>query len=239
MIGIVASSGGAGGPVDPYTTAEVIALFTTQKGAVYDFTDAAMLAINADGTGGSPAVDSACRWAVDQSPNLNHLRNTVSSATRRADGVETSGSGYGLFNMADFGDWPNIAHPFEIIVTLEMIAGHTADNRIIGSDGAMLLQGSASGKARQFAGSYGAEVNPGLATEFTLDLVYDGATSGIGLDGAAMTTTNPGAATLSALCLGSTTGGASPTNTRFKRMVVREGLFSSGQRAGIIGWAGA
>lgn len=209
-------------------------LFTSEAGAYYDFTDGTKLAVNSDGTGGSPAVNGACRWAVDQSPNLNHLRNTVSSATRRSNGIETDGAGYGLFNMAGFGNWPSIAQPFEIFACMELLAAETTDDRIIGSGVALVLAGTASGKVRAFAGSYGTEFTPGLTTEFTIDLLYNGASSlaGINTDSPSASA-NPGAGALSALCLGSTDGGALPTQVRFKRLLVISRALTAGERTSV------
>lgn len=220
------------GPIDPTT------LFVGGiKGGYYDFTDGASMAVNADGTGGVPAVGAACRSVLDKSGNANRLRNTVGTVTRRATGIETSGASYGLFNMGGFGDWPGFDQPFEIVTCLEQLAYAGNDGRIIASDGAALLQGAASGEIRQFAGGNGATVGLGLNAEKVIDAFYHGTSSGIAIDGGAMV---PGPATggaqMTALVLGSTTGGGNPTQIRVKHLLVIARALSANERAGVVQW---
>jgi len=238
MLGIRASSGGAGGSPPPFSIGSLFA--SAEKGAYYDFTDATKLAVNADGTGGSPAIGAVTRWAVDQSPNGNHLRNTTGSSTlRRANGVETSGAGYGLFNMAGFGGWPGIADPVEIVATLEQKTFAATDAIIIGSSNTSFRQGSASGKARPFATVYGTEINPGLLTEFTVDLLFNGSGGLIGLNGGAMQASSTTSGALDALALGSGTGGGGSSQIRFKRLLMVGRALTAAERAGAVAWASA
>ncbi len=225
------------GPIDPAT------LFgASEKGGYYNFTDAASLAINADGTGGVPAVDGACRSVLDKSPNGNRLRNTVSSVTRRANGIETSGTGYGLFNFATVGDWPNIPQPFEIVARIEQIAFAAADRRILQANVGtfFILQGAAAGDVRAYAGAYGPAVAPGIAAEFTLDFFASGASSTQALDGGAMSAAfNSGGAPLDGLVLGSDAGGNNATQTRFEHLLVIDRALTTAERAGVAAWMAA
>ena len=221
----------------------VAALFASgEKGAFYDFTDKGKLAVNADGSGGSPANGGTARWAVDQSPNANHLRNTVASVAVGATWITTSGSNYGLFNMSGFGNWPSLPQPFEIVVALEQIA-YAGDNaRIIGDQDTSwsLLQGSSSGDARFLGINYGLQKSLGIGAEVTLDILTNGATSAIGLNGAAMTAeTGSGSAGLNALCLGSSAGGNAAAPIRFKRLLVIGRALTTAERAGVLAWVGA
>ena len=242
MIGVVAGNrrrSGAGG--GGFTT--IAALFASgEKGAYYDFTDKSRLAVNADGSGGSPANGGTAKWAADQSPNANHLRNTVASVAVGATGVTTSGSNYGLFNMSGFGNWPLIPQPFEIVVALEQIA-YAGDNaRIIGDQDTSwsLLQGSSSGDARFLGINYGLQKSLGIGAEVTLDILTNGASSAIGLNGGAMAAeTGSGSAGLNALCLGSTAGGNSAAQVRFKRLLVIGRALTPSERAGVLAWVSA
>ena len=220
------------GPLDPAT------LFTGGiLGAYYDFTDGTSLAVNADGTGGVPAIGAACRSALDKSPNSNRLRNTVSSVIRRSNGIETDGANYGLFNFAGFGNWPNIVQPVEIVASMELLATETVDERIIGSGGISLLAGTAGGKLRGFAGAYGTEFSPGLATEFVIDLLFDPLDPLAGINtGTPSASASPGNNSLSSLCLGSDTGGNSATRVRFKHLLVIARALTASERAGVVQW---
>lgn len=229
-----------GPPPGPAVPIDPAALFTGGvAGGYYNFTDAASLAVNADGTGGVPVVGTACRSVLDKSPNGNRLRNTVTSVIRRANGIETSGAGYGLFNTAGgFGDWPNIPQPFEIVARLELLAGETIDDRIIHSGSlALLLAGTASGKVRGYAGAYGTEFAPGLATEFTIDLLFNGAASRAGINtDAPAAGANPGTNALGDIFLGSDGGGNAPTQTRFEHLLVIGRALTAAERAGVKLW---
>ena len=55
--------------------------------------------------------------------------------------AEIRGRVVGLFNMAGFGDWPNIPQPYEIVACLEQLSFSATDNRLIGADTLGLLQG--------------------------------------------------------------------------------------------------
>lgn len=222
------------GPIDPAN------LFGAgEKGGYYNFTDAATLAINADGTGGVPTVGVACRSVLDKSPNGNRLRNTVGSVTRRAAGVETDGIGYGLFNFAGFGDWPTIPQPLEIVACIEQIAFAGTDSMILTAGPATplyLLQGSASGKVRGFDGGYGTEVNPGLGVEFVIDTYFDGANALVGVDGGSMLASTGVGQALSGLTLGSNPGGSGATQIRFKHLLAIDRALTPSERGGVVQW---
>ncbi len=221
-----AGGGGGGGPIDPAT------LFGGGRlGAYYDFTDPATLAVNADGTGGTPAIGAACRSVLDLSGNGNRLRNTISSVTRRAEGVETSGTNYGLFNMGGFGDFPDIAQPFEVIFCLEQIAYAAPDAKL----GAGLLQGAASGEVRFFTGGYSTAFSPGLGAEFIIDGYFDASLSTVALNGAAMVASpTSGGGAMQDLAIGSGTGSEGATQLRAKYLLIIKDGLTSGQRAGVI-----
>lgn len=212
-----------------------------EKGGYYDFTDGTKLAVNADGSGGSPAVGSLVRWAVDQSPNGNHLRNTTGTVpTRRANGVETTGTGYGLFNMAGFGGWPANAPPYEVVVCLEQKTFTATGNIIVGLGGAGLVEGTSSGKVRfQSSTDYSAEYSPGLLTEYTVDGAFSGGTSQFSFNNGAFATIPVATATNDSLTLGSGTGGGANTAVRVKRLVVINRLLTTAERAGAYAWATA
>ena len=231
-------------PVTAYSTAQVVALFTTNiLGAAYDFTDGTKLAINADGTGGSPAMDGVVRWAVDQSPNGNHLRNTLPSGlpVRRANGVETSGTAYGLFNQAGNGTWANIAEPYEIVGRFAQIT-HSANGRILGlanNASTAFLQGATSGNVEFFSGNAGPALAPGLNTEFTIDGLFTAAARTQSLNGGASQDLGLAAASVGALTLGSTDGGASFAAIRFKRLLIIGRALTGAERAGVTAWVAA
>lgn len=234
------AGGGGGG-----SFAGMASLFAAaEKGAYYDFTDATKLAVNGDGTGGSPSSGGTVKWAVDQSPNLNHLRNnqTAGLPTYSATGVTTSGTNYGLFNMSGFGNWPSISQPFEIIACMSQIAYAGADQRIIAfGASSWFLQGASSGAVRFFDGGYGSSFTPGLNTEFTIDGYFNGASTLDGINGGAMAAGATGAGQpATALVLGSTTaGGASGAQIRFKRLVIVGRALTPTERAGVYAWASA
>ena len=222
------------GPINPAT------LFGGgMKGGYYNFTDAASLAINADGTGGVPAVGSACRSVLDLSPNGNRLRNTVSSVTRRANGIETSGTNYGLFNMAGFGDWPSIPDPFEVIACIEQIGFAGTDRRILNSGPSVpwcLVQGTASGKVRFQDTTYGTEVSVGIGTEFVIDGYFSGADTTIAVNGGAMAASIGFGQPLSGIILGSDDGGNNATQTRFKHLLAIGRALTTAERTGVALW---
>jgi len=216
------------------------ALFSAgQKGAYYDFTNLAMLAVNADGSGGAPSVGGSARWAQDLGPNTNHLRNTVSSVGVRSDGIATSGSNYGLFNMRGFGDWPVIAEPLTMVACLEILSFGSTDDRIVGSNGSgQILQGLNSGAIRLFS-NYSPEVQPGLRRRFVISATWDGPRSSIAIDGDAPMQWASAGGAMDALCLGSGTGPGPCAEVHFKRLFVREGLLTALNRKGVESWAAA
>ena len=222
------------GPLNPAT------LFGAgEKGGYYNFTDGASLAVNADGTGGAPGVGAECRSVLDLSPNGNRLRNTVSSVTRRVNGIETAGVNYGLFNFAGFGDWPSIPQPFEIVVCIEQIAFGGTDRRILASGVSVpwyLLQGSASGKVRFFDSVYGTEVDPGLGTEFVIDGYCYGAETKVAINGGAMIASTGNGQPLNGLFLGSDPGGNAPAQIRFKHLLTIGRALSTAERSGVVQW---
>lgn len=225
--------GGALPAINPAT------LITTQAGGYFDFVDGAMLAVNGDGTGGTPAIDGTCKWAVDQGPNLIHLRTnqTTNLPIRKATGLQTSGAGYGLFNMAGFGDMASLGTQWDLIVCFEQI-DHTTDDRIVAmaSAGASpsLLQGTASGKARSFDGTYGTEVTPG-AGEHTIHVRTTSAGAyEIGVDGAARSSYSGSGNSFANILLGSDGGGAAAASIRFKRMFARAGNLSASEITQVI-----
>ena len=216
------------------------ALFAAgQKGAYYDFTNPLKLAVNADGSGGVPTVGATAKWAADQSPNGNHLRNTVGTVTVTEQGVVTSGSNYGLFNMRGHGDWPAIETGYEIIATLEQLAFGGTDRRLIDLGGPSLLQGSASGRIRAYSSGYGGEVAPELATEFTVHLLFDANGSSIAINGGAPRTDNLSFRPCAQFVLGSDLGGTNAAAIRFKRLFVRAGRLNPSDRAGVAAWTSA
>lgn len=239
--------GGGAPPVPPapYTRAEVVALFAGGiKGAVYDFTDGATLAVSADGSGGVPAIGSTLKWAIDLGPNGNHLRNTLPDGlpVRRATGVETSGTNYGLFNTATLGDWPAIPEPFEFVGCMEQLT-YAFNGRVIGlspdADGAILLQSGATGAIRFANGSLGPELAPGLTTEFTLAANFSSGARTQSLNGGAPQDLGFGAASANALWIGASAPGGPYAKVRFKRLLVIGRALTAGERIGVTGWASA
>jgi hypothetical protein len=231
---------GAGVATGPFTNAQVAAMFGGGiKGAAYDFADGSRLSVNADGGGGTPALGEACRWAADLSPNANHLRNTVSTVTRRANGIETSGTSYGLFNLPGAGDWPVIPQPVTIVVRLEQLAFAGNNARLIWSNQSVagLLQGPSSGGVQFYAGAYGASVNPGLVTESTIEGVLNGSLGSTALNGAQPLSNDAGNSGIDGLVLGSDAGGANATRMRFRKLVVIGRLLNANERAGVLAWA--
>jgi hypothetical protein len=225
-------------PSGPFTMASLFV--AAEKGAYYDFTDGTKLAVNADGSGGSPSVGSMVRWAVDQSPNGNHLRNTTGTVpTRRANGVETTGTGYGLFNMAGFGNWPAFSQPAEMIVCLEQKTFTATDNYIVSCGTCRFVEGTSSGKVRFLDGNYSAEFTPGLNAEYMAHAVFNGAQSQFGFNGGALTSTATLNGGLSEMTIGSGTGGGGVTAVRVKRLLVINRLLTMAERAGAYAWATA
>ena len=228
-------------PSGPFAMASLFA--AGEKGAYYDFTDGAKLAVNGDGTGGSPVVGAACKWAIDLSPNNNHLRNTVSSVTRRANGIETSGTGYGLYNLPSLGhSWTNLPEPFEVLCCLEQKGYAGVDRRILAPDANgqwYLLQGAASGEVRFYSSGYGDTMTAGVGTEFTVDGSFSTTGRQQSLNGAAMGGSAGGASSLNGIALGSTDAGNSPAPIRFKRLLILGRTLTSTERAGAYAWATA
>jgi len=222
------------GPLNPAT------LFGAgEKGGYYNFTDADTLAVNADGTGGAPAIGAACRSVLDLGPNGNRLRNTVSSVTRRANGIETAGVNYGLFNFAGFGDWPSIPQPFEVVACIEQLGFGGTDRRILASGVSVpwyLLQGSASGKVRFFDSVYGTEVSPGLSVEFVIDGYFFGANTTLAINGGAMIASTGNGQPLNGLFLGSDASGNVPTQIRFKHLLAIGRALTPAERSGVVQW---
>lgn len=225
------------------TFAGMASLFTAaEKGAYYDFTDGAKLAVNADGTGGTPSVGSAVRWAADQSPNGNHLRNTTGTVpTRRANGVETTGTGYGLFNMPGFGNWPANGTPYEMLACLEQKTFTATDNYIIGFGGGYLglLEGSSSGNVRFKSTGYSPEYAPGLLTEYTVDGAFNGASSQFSFNNGSFVTASTTSATNDSVLIGSAGNGAVCSAVRVKRLLFIGRLLTATERAGVYAWASA
>lgn len=210
-----------------------------QKGAYFDFTDLKTLAMDPNGESGSPAVGGTARWAIDLSGNNNHLRNTVSAVDVVNQGIATSGKGYGLFNMAGFGNFSLLAEPIWMTVTLEVLAFGSTDDRIIGSTaGGQILQGSSPGKVRLF-NNYSPEVTVGINQEVTITGVWNGSRSSVAVNNEPPLSWASVGASMDALCLGCSTGGTPASAIRFKRLFVREGLLSPLERSGVIAWAAA
>ncbi len=222
------------GPIDPAS------LFTGGiKGAYYNFSDGASLAVNADGSGGTPAIGAACRSVLDKSGNGNRLRNTVSSVTRRTSGIETSGTNYGLFNFAGFGDWPTIPQPFEIIACIDQLAFNGTDSRILSAGTNtpwFLLQGSSSGKVRFYDSIYGPEVNPGLNSEAVIDGYCFGAETIVALNGGTPIAGNGNGQPLNGMFLGSDPGGNAPAQIRFKHLLAIGRALTAAERASVLLW---
>jgi len=231
---------GPGGAPPPATFDGMASLFSAgQKGAYYDFTNRTKLAVNADGTGGIPTVGATVRWAVDQSPNGNHLRNTVGTVAVVENGIVTGGTNYGLFNMSGFGDWPRVDAPFELIATLAQEEYYGVDRRILELGGPCLLQGSSSGKIRAYSAGYGSEAAVGLAAEFTVHLIFSAAGSSIAINGGGPSSDVLSVQPCTQLALGSDLGGTSAAPVRFKRLFVRAGALNQVDRAGVAAWASA
>jgi hypothetical protein len=222
----------------------VIALFGTGiLGAAYDFADRAKLAVNADGTGGPPGIGNAVKWAVDQSPNGNHLRNTMASGMPvcRARGIETSGTNYGLFSIPTLGDWPAMAEPFEIIGTMEQLT-YSFNGRLLGLANAstpVLMQSGASGAIRFENGDLGPNLSPGLNREFTLAASFSSTARTQSLDGGIPQNLGLGNATVSALLLGSNYDGTNLARIRFKRLLIIGRALNAAERSGVAAWAAA
>lgn len=209
------------------------------KGAYYNFTDAASMAINADGTGGAPAIGGVLRSVLDKSPNGNRLRNTVNTATRRVNGIETAGVNYGLFNFTGYGDWPSIPQPFEVVVCFEQLAFVGTDARILAAGVNTpwyLLQGTASGKVRFFDSIYGLEVNPGLNAEVILDSYNDMGNSLLAVNGGAPASSPGNGQPLTGLFLASNSGGGDSTRIRFKHLLAIGRALTTAERAGVVAW---
>lgn len=222
------------GPIDPST------LFGGgMMGAYFNFTDANTLAVNADGSGGVPAIGAACRSVLDKSPNANRLRNTVSSVTRQTGGIDTVGVNYGLFNFAGAGDWPSIPQPFEVVACFEQLAFAGSDARILAAGVNTpwyLLQGTTSGKVRFFDSIYGTEIDPGLSASVVIDGYSFGAETKLSLNGGAMIASSGNGQPLSGLCLGSGASGNSPTQTRFKHLLAIGRALTPTERSGVVQW---
>lgn len=220
------------GPIDPATLFGI-----GMAGGYYNFTDGASLAVNADGSGGVPAIGAACRSALDKSPNGNRLRNTVVTATRRASGIETGGANYGLFNIAGFGNWPLIPQPYEVVACLEQLAYAGTDARIIGANGLVLRQAATSGAVSFVASGTGVELNPGLNIEFVIDGYFSGSLSTVALNGGAMqASAAQGGGACDGMVIGSNTGGGAPTQVRFKHLLVIGRALTTGERSGVVQW---
>jgi hypothetical protein len=213
-------------PSGPFTMASLFV--AAEKGAYYDFTDGTKLAVNADGSGGSPSVGSMVRpYPVPVVP------------TRRANGVETTGTGYGLFNMAGFGNWPAFSQPAEMIVCLEQKTFTATDNYIVSCGTCRFVEGTSSGKVRFLDGNYSAEFTPGLNAEYMAHAVFNGAQSQFGFNGGALTSTATLNGGLSEMTIGSGTGGGGVTAVRVKRLLVINRLLTMAERAGAYAWATA
>lgn len=214
-----------------------------EKGGYWDFVDGTKLAINADGTGGTPAVGSAVKWAVDQSPNANHLRNTTASTVmRRANGVETDGTGYGLFNFSGFGNWPTVVNPFEVVACLEQKTFTATGNNIINMGGGLLglVEGTSSGKVRFRSNpDYSPEYTPGLLTEYTLDCYLSAAQSEFSFNNSAFVTNSMATNSISELTIGSAANGTINSAVRIKRLLVVGRKLTTAERAGVYAWASA
>lgn len=229
-------------PPAPVPFAGVAALFAAgQKGAYYDFTDRSKLAVNGDGTGGSPVIGGAARWAVDQSPNGNHLRNTAgSSVAVFSNGIATSGTGLGLYNAPGHGGWPQIAPPFVLVTTFEQLSYAGVDRRILDMSATFLLQGTSSGRVRTHStASYGTEMAADMGAEVTVEANFNGSASSIALNGGAPITFDLPLQAAFQLLLGSDSGGNNAVAVRFKRLFIREGVLNAVDRAGIVAWASA
>ena len=221
------------GPVNPAT------LFgASEKGTYYNFTNGASLAVNADGTGGTPAVGAACSSVLDLSPNGNRLRNTVGSVTRRANGVETSGAGYGLFNMAGFGDWPAFGAPYEIMICFEQMAYGSTYARIIGSGGGPwgLLQSTASGQIAWFDSTLEADVAMPIGQESVFHVATISGGCFYALDGGTPVTFGGAGTGLDGIVLGSGSGGGNNVQMRVKHLLVIGRALTAGERSGVVQW---
>jgi hypothetical protein len=243
-IGVIAGNRrrGAGGGGAPFTIAGLFA--GGEKGAYYDFGDATKLAVNGDGSGGPPSSGGTVKWAVDLSPNGNHLRSNQSAnlATWSAGGITTSGTGYGLFNFAGFGDWANIPQPFEIVCSVEQLTYAGVDRRILSAGPNVpwwLLQGAASGAVRFYDSVYGTAATAGLGSLCTVDGLASGGGSLIGINGGAMSASAGAGQPLNGLVLGSDANGENPTRCRFRRLLVVGRALTAAERAGAVAWASA
>ena len=156
-----------------------------------------------------------------------------------ATGIETSGTNYGLFNFAGFGDWPAITQPLEIMVCFEQLAFAGTDSRILASGTSTplyILQGSASGKVRFFDSVYGQEVNPGLNSEAVIDGYCFGAETSVALNGGAPIAGSGNGQPLNGLFLGSDPGGSAPTQVRFKHVLAIGRALTAAERAAMLLW---
>ena len=197
------------GPIDPAT------LFGSgELGAYYNFTAASTLAVNADGTGGAPAVGATCRSVLDLSPNGNRLNNAANTATRRANGVETSGTSDGLINA---NSWPTINPPHEVVISFEQIAHAGVDKNIMSGGTWQFIQ-RASGKVALFNGSYGPDIDAPIGVETIADLI------------------TPGGQPLFGMIIGSNFGGTNPTQVRFKHLLIIARALTTTEREGVTQW---
>lgn len=223
------------GPIDPVT------LFGAgETGGYWDFTVAASLAINADGTGGEPAVGAEFRSALDLSPNGHRLRNNHgSSVTRLVDGMKVHAS-YGLYNIpgfgAAYGDWSTIPAPFEIIAVMEQQSYSGLYARMMCDYGGPVgfIQGSASGQSIVFAGAVSADYATPLNTEMSIDMLESAGVT-LRIDNGVPAATGTGGQTWNGFMLGSNNGG-SPANLRFKRVLFIGRSLTADERAGVVDW---
>lgn len=224
------------GPIDPVT------LFGAgETGGYWDFTVATSLAVNADGTGGVPAVGDEFRSALDQSPNGHRLRNNLAaSVTRLAGGMKVHGNS-GLYNIPGLGpthgDWVTIAAPFEIIAVMEQLSYAGLYTRVLRDYGGAVgfLQGSASGQSVVFSGAVSADYATPLATEMSIDLCFPGGGPTLSIDNGAPSVTGTNAQTWNGFMLGGD-GGAAAVDLRFKRVLFIGRALTAAERTGVYQW---
>ena len=227
------------GPIDPVT------LFAGGiAGGYWDFTTASTLAVNADGSGGVPAVGAEFRSASDLGPNGHRLRNTVDSVTRLANGMLVHAS-YGLFNLpssygAALGDWSTISAPFEIVACMAQQSYDALYSRLLCDYGGPvgLLQGSAAGKVVAFGGAVGSDIDLPMATEAVVRMQIANGTMRLTINNGAMIDTGVSAIDWGGFLIGPA-GDSTPAQVRFKRVLFLGRALSGTEASGVHAWMSA
>ena len=227
------------GPIDPVT------LFRGGiAGGYWDFTTASTLAVNADGSGGVPAVGAEFRSASDLGPNGHRLRNTVDSVTRLANGMLVHAS-YGLFNLpssygAALGDWSTISAPFEIVACMAQQSYDALYSRLLCDYGGPvgLLQGSAAGTAVVYAGAVSGDIALPMTTEAVVRIRVTSQSVQMIINNGAAIDTGVSAISWEGLLIGPNSD-PTPAQVRFKRLLFLGRSLTNAEASGVHAWMSA